>query len=209
MSTSSLYGIRKDYVGEKLKEYGNSLLFSPVIWDILSEKYIPDEISTPYGYKERIVGINGEDIWRKANDKVNKCRNTPDRICWEMSNEQIFFTKDKKCITNGIRKFVEQNKDHKTSEEDSVSPLERAHIIKRFNEIAKDIEKLSEEKYPYFVLKNTSCDDGVEYWFENYNDETDEYKEKSLKEWDKFLTEFVVMQNGEITDFISNLSYKY
>ena len=209
MSTSSLYGIRKDYVGEELVEYQNSWYFTPIIMRILPEKYIPDEIATPYGYKKSIIGIGGEDIWRKTNDKINKCQNTPDRICWEMSNQQIFFTKDKKCIADSIRKFVEQNKEYERSEEDNLSPLEREHIIERFNEIAQDIEELNEEEYPHFVFKNTSCDDGVEYWFQNYNEETDEYEEKSLKEWDKFLAEFVVIQDGNITDFISNLNYEY
>lgn len=53
MSFSSLYGIKKDYTGEKLFEYENSWFFSPVVWLVLPEKYIPLEITTPYGFKKK------------------------------------------------------------------------------------------------------------------------------------------------------------
>lgn len=209
MSRSSLYGIKKDYTGEELYEYQNSWLFTPIVMGILPEKYIPKEIQTPYGFKKSIIGFNGQDIWSKTNDKINNCNNTPDRVCWELSNQQIFFTKDKNCIADCIRKFIEQNKRYDKSKEDGKSPLEREHIAERFNEIADDILGLDENEYPYFVLKNTSCDDGVEYWFKSYDEDTDEYKEKSLKEWDKFLAEFVVIENGKIENFISNLVFNY
>lgn len=208
MSCSSLWGIRSDYVGERLTEYKNSWLFAPIIWRILPDKYIPDEIATPYGYKKGIIGINGEEIWKKTNDKINHCEDAPDRICWELTGEQIFFTKDKKCIADNIRKFVEQNKKYDRNN-DGNYPLEQEHIIERFGEIAADIEGLDETEYPYFVLKNTSCDDGVERWFRQYNEETDEYEEKALKDWDKFLTEFVVIEDGKIARFIDNTDYEY
>ena len=169
MSCSSLWGIKRNYVGEELTEYRNSWLFTPIIMGILPDKYIPEEIATPYGYKKSIIGMGGDDIWRKTNDKINRCENTSDRICWEMSNQQIFFTKDKKCIADNIRKFVEQNKEYGRTDEGNY-PLKQEHIIERFNQIATDIEELDETEYPYFVLKNTSCDDGVEYWFSgDYN----------------------------------------
>lgn len=209
MSCSSLWGIKRNYVGEELTEYRNSWLFTPIIMGILPDKYIPEEIATPYGYKKSIIGMGGDDIWRKTNDKINRCENTSDRICWEMSNQQIFFTKDKKCIADNIRKFVEQNKEYGRTDEGNY-PLKQEHIIERFNQIATDIEELDETEYPYFVLKNTSCDDGVEYWFSgDYNEETEEYEEKSLKDWDKFLAEFVVIEDGKIARFISNTDYRY
>ena len=209
MSYSSLWGIRPDYVGEEICDYRNSWLFTPVIIGILPDKYIPWEIHTPYGYKKSIIGMGGDDIWRKTNDEVNHCENTPDRICWEISNEQIFFTKDRKCIADNIRKFVRQNKKYDRTNEGKY-PLEHEHIIERFNEIAKDIEELNEKEYPYFVFKNTSCDDNVEYWFiGDYNEETEEYEEKPLKDWNKFLAEFVVIENGRIIKFISNTEYEY
>ena len=209
MSCSSLYGIKPDYTGEELYEYRNSWLFSPIVMGILPEKYIPYEIQTPYGFKKSIIGMGGQEIWKKTNNKINNCDNTPDRICWEMSNQQIFFTKDKECIADSIRKFVEQNKDYDKSDEDNLSSLEREHIIERFNEIADDIVGLDENEYPYFVLKNTSVDDGVSFWFSDYDEEKDEYTDKSIKDWDKFLAEFVVIEDGKIAKFISNLDFQY
>lgn len=207
MSYSSLYGIKSDYKGKILYEYKNSWLFSPIIWGVLPDKYIPLEIQTPYGYKKGIIGSSGNEVWSKTNDKVNHCENTADRICWEMSNQQIFFTKDKKCISENIKKFVEQNKSYDKSGEDNLSSLEGEHIIERFNEIADDILSIDEIEYPYFVFKNTSVDDGVERWFNDY--ENDEYGTKSIKDWDEFLAEFVVINDGKIKEFISNIDYKY
>ncbi len=207
MSYSSLYVIKKDFTGELVADYKNSWLFSPMVWSVLCEKYIPRDIQTPYGYKKSIItDFNGE-LHKKLNNKVNNCENTPDRICWEMSNQQIFFTKDKKCIADDIKKFVEQNKQYDKSEEDNISPMEREHIIERFNEIAEHILEIDENKDPYFVFKNNSVDDGVEYWFREYDEETEEYITKSLDKWDKILAEFVVIENGTITKFIHNLDF--
>ena len=209
MSYSSLYGITGGYNGERIKKYENSWLFSPIIFGILPDKYIPKEIETTYGYKKGIIGPYGSDIWGKTNEKIKHCQNTPDRICWEMSNQQIFFTKDMKCIADSIRKFAEQNKEYDRSR-DGICPLEQEHIIERFHEIAEDIENLDETEYPYFVFKNSSCDDSVENWFcGNYNEETDECEEKSLKDQNEFLAEFVVIKDGKIVDFISNEDYSY
>lgn len=209
MSYSSLYGITGGYNGERIKKYENSWLFFPIIFGILPDKYIPKEIETPYGYKKGIIGPYGSDIWGKTNEKIKHCQNTPDRICWEMSNQQIFFTKDRKCIADSIRKFAEQNKEYDRSR-DGICPLEQEHIIERFHEIAEDIENLDETEYPYFVFKNSSCDDSVENWFcGNYNEETDECEEKSLKDQNEFLAEFVVIKDGKIVDFISNEDYSY
>jgi len=210
MSNSSLYGIRKDCTGELMNEYGNSWLFSPIVMGILPDKYIPEALITPYGYKKSIIGSfdNGE-LWGQTNNKINKCDNTPDRICWELSNQQIFFTKDKKCISDSIRQFVLNNDEYDKSKDDGISPLKREHIIERFNDIANDIESLDEKEYPYFVFKNTSCDDGVERWFRKYNEEIGEYEDSSLKDWNEFLAEFVIINNDRITEFISNLDYSF
>lgn len=208
MSYSSLYGIKRDYTGECLHEYKNSWYFSPVVWDVLTDKYIPLDIKTPYGYKKRIIGDSSGEIWTKINNIMNNSDDTADRICWEMANQQIFFTKDKECIANSIRKFVEQNKEYDKHVEDNISSLERENIIERFNKIADDILSLDEIEYPYFAFKNTSVDDAVECWFYDY-DEDDEYIDKSLKDWDEFLAEFVVIKDGKITEFISNLDYQF
>ena len=204
MSCSSLYGIKKDYTGEELYEYKNSWLFSPVVWNILSDKYLPKQ----YGMIQSVIGLNGNEVWLKINDIMNNSDNTPDRICWEISNQQIFFTKDKECIVNNIRKFIEQNKGYYITGEDNISALEREHIIERFNEIINDIIGLDEDEYQCFVLKSTSVDDGVEYWFHNY-DEDDEYIDKSLKDWEECIAEFVIIKDDRIDSFVSNLDYKY
>lgn len=204
MSYSSLYGIKKNYVGEELCEYKNSWLFSPIVWDILSDKYLPRQ----YGMVQSIIGLNGNEVWSNINSIMNNSDNTPDRICWEMTNQQIFFTKDKECIVNNIRRFIEQNKEYDKYKDDDISPLEREHIIERFNEIANDIFELDEDEYPCFVFKNTSVDDGVVSWFYD-NDENDGYINKSLKDWTEFVAEFIVIENGKIANFINNLNYKY
>jgi hypothetical protein len=81
------------------------------------------------------------------------------------------------------------------------------HIHKRYNDIADAILSLDAKQYPYFILKNTSCDDHVEYWFVKYDEETEEYESVSLDETDKIVAEFVVVENNEIVEFISNVDY--
>lgn len=206
MICSSLYGIKPDYTGEIVNEYKNSWWFSPIVWSVLSDKTLPRDFMR---YVQPIIGLHGQEVWKKINTKMNNSENTPDRICWEMSNQQIFFTKDKECIATNIHQFVKQNKSYDKSDEDNLSPLEREHIIERFNEIADDIVGLDENEYPYFVFKNTSVDDGVEFWFSSYDEESDEYTDKSIKDWDKLLAEFVVIEDGKIAKFISNLDYQY
>lgn len=206
MSSSSLWGIGKNFVGEELVLYKNSWLFSPVVWDVLSEKYCPLDVMTPYGFKKHI--IRDRDLWLKVNNELNESLITSDRVCWELSNQQVFFTKDKQLVADSIRTFAKQNK-KVVKEDDGSYLLEADHILERFNEIAATIEALDENKYPYFVFKNTSVDDTVECWFRSYDEEKDEYTVKSLKEWDKIITEFVVIKEGMIVDFIGNTEFNY
>lgn len=207
MSYSTLYGIKTDYIGEVIAEYHNSWLFSPIVMGVLPEKYIPQEIATPYGYKKSIIGSGGGDIWRSTNNKINSCNSTPDRVCWELSNQQIFFTKDQKCIADSIRQFAIDNKEYDKSSDDGISPLEREHIVERFSELASDIENLKESEYPYFVFKNTSVDDGVESWFKHYDEETDEYISRSISDIDEIIVEFVLIEDGKIKEFIDNKKF--
>ena len=167
MSSSSIYGIKKDYTGEEILEYKNSWCFSPIIWSVLPDKYIHDYIQTPYGYKKGIIGMDGNDVWIRTNKAINECDNTPDRVCWEMSNQQIFHTSDKQIISDSIMQFLKQNDTYDVSEKDNVPVLKREHIIERFTEIANDILSIDENEFPYFVFKNTTVDDGVEIWLKN------------------------------------------
>ena len=208
MSCSYLYGIKKDYIGEDLYYYNNSWLYSPIIWDVLADKYIPELIETPFGFKKSMIS-NGNELLKPLNNKINDCDSFSDRVCWEMSQQQIFFTKDKKEIASAIRNFVTDNKRYYIDEDDNIGALEREHIIERFNEIANDIENLDEEEYPYFVFKNTSVDDSVESWFDKYDEEQDKYIPKSLKDCDTPLAEFVVIENDNIVNFILNTKFDY
>ena len=93
MSYSSLVVITPDYHGKEKEIFRNSWLFSPIIWDVLAEKYIPYEELFEYGFKRNV--IHDRKLFKELNDIINDCQNTPDRILWELSNQQIFFTKDK------------------------------------------------------------------------------------------------------------------
>lgn len=205
MSYSSFYGIRKDFTGECLDKFDNSWLFSPIIWNVLSDKLLPRK----YGMIQSIIGLGGTDVWKTINRKMNESDCTADRVCWELSNQLIFFTKNKTVIANAIRDFLKINDMYDISDEDGIYVLKREHIIERFNEIANTIKDLDEEEYPYFVFKNTSVDDGVQRWFEEWDEETDDLKNVSLKDCKECVTEFVIIKNGIIKEFIPNNEYNY
>jgi len=205
MSSSSLYGITKDYKGKKIIDYKNSWLFSPVVWSVLSDKLLPRK----YGYIQNVIGFGGQEVWKNINNILNNSDFLTDRVLWELSGQEIFKTKDKNIVADCIRDFLKVNSKYDKSDEDNVSVLKRDHIIERWNEIATDIENLNEEKYPYFVFKNTSVDDSVENWFFKYNEESDEYEERGLNECQDLVTEFVIIENDSIVDYIPNTEYKY
>lgn len=207
LSTSSLWVMDGELKGSESSEYRNSWWFSPVVWDVLLDKYMHEEIKTPYGTKRSLVSLDGVALSGELNDKVNACDSVQDRICWEISNQQVFFTKDKALIAQAIKGFCSDNTEYHIHSEDEVSVLTFDHIIERFNEISNDILSIDEKEHPYFVFKNTSVDDGVECWFEHYDEETEEYSQRSLKELDKYVTEFVRIDDGRITGFTSNLDF--
>ena len=205
MSCSSLYGITKDYKGKEIIEYKNSWYFSPIVWSVLSDKLLPRK----YGYIQNVIGLDGQKVWNNINNFLNNSDFLADRVLWELSNQNIFKTKDKNIIADCIRVFLKVNNKYDKSDEDNISVLKRDHIIERWNEIATDIENLNEEEFSFFVFKNTSCDDSVESWFIKYNEESDEYEERGLNECEDLITEFVVIENGSIVDYILNTEYKY
>ena len=47
------------------------------------------------------------------------------------------------------------------------------YYAERFKEIADDIKNL-DDTLECFVFKNSSCDDGVEYWFYGWDEEEEE-----------------------------------
>ena len=204
MSRSSLWVMDKEYKGYEVIEFRNSWLFSPIIWEVLADKYIPHLIVTPYGFKKSV--ISDPSLFRPLNDKINNCKCTPDRICWEMSNQQVFFTKDKEVITKSILEFISLNSKYDKNSKGTY-PLQAEHIINRFKEIASEILKLDTNEYPYFIFKNTSVDDNVECWFSKYDESQDEYIQTPLSDIDKHVTEFVFIEDGAIKAFKSNVEY--
>ncbi len=207
MSYSFLIGIKKDYTAEIIHDYKNSWLFSPIIWEVLSDKYIRDYVRTPYGYNKSFFGIDGNKIWLRTNEALNESSNLADRVCWELSNQQIFFSKDQQLVSRSIIDFVSQNKEY-GKQESGVCPLEQVHITARFMEAANDISMLDGNMYPYFLLKNNSSDDTVESWFEKYDAEKDKTVAIPLYEKKENVTEFVVIEKRKIR-FISNLDFQY
>ena len=205
MSSSSLYGITKDYKGKEITEYKNSWYFSPVVWNVLSDKLLPRK----YGYIQNIIGLGGQEVWNNINNILNNSDFLADRVLWELSNQGIFKVKDKNIIVDCIRDFLKVNNKYDKSDEDNVPILKRDHIIERWNEIATDIGNLNEEEFPFFVFKNTSCDDSVESWFIKYNEESDEYEDRRLNECEDLVAEFVIIENDSIVNYIPNTEYKY
>lgn len=207
MSRSSLWVVNKDFVGYESTEYSNSWLFSPIVWDVLLDKYMRAEIQTPFGYKKSFITDSTGQLSNRLNQIVNDCDAFYDRIIWEMSNQQIFYSKDKELVSNAIKEALEANSKFDKDKEDNIGPLAREHIKERWLEIAKDILEIDVEEYPYFIFKNTSCDDNVEYWFSKFNEDEQEYEESSLKELDKYVTEFVEISENHEIKFIGNLDY--
>lgn len=207
MSCSSLWIMDKDFVGYESTEYSNSWLFSPIVWDLLLDKYMRADIQTGFGYKKSFLTDPSGQLFNKLNEIINGCDAFCDRIIWEMSNQQIFHSKDKQLVSNAIKEALEVNSQFDKSNKDNIGSLERAHIKERWLEIAKNISEIDEEEYPYFIYKNTSCDDGVEYWFSKFNVEEKEYEKSSLKELNKFVAEFVEISENHKIKFTGNLDY--
>lgn len=201
MSSSSLWGINEKLYGEEILEFKNAWLFTPVACDILFQKYLPQKINSPYGKRNYMAAIMFDNsIHRELNVKINNCGIQEDRIVWEMTNQQMFYVKDKQFIADCVDKFLVTNKKFTGALGD--------HIFDRFSEIAKAILELDENEHSYFVFKNTSVDDGVEYWFETLNEETDEYEKRSLLDLDNYVTELVVVRDNCVDKFVSNTELK-
>lgn len=180
MSYSSLWEISKDFNGQRCREYHNSFLFSPIVWAVLCDKYLHSKFS--------MFQLEGE--WEVLNRELNNSRVLSDRVCWELSNQQIFWSKDKEVVADCIEKFLTEN--DKYDKYDGVSVLKRDHIQDRFRQIAQDIRKIESE---YFVFKNTSVDDAVESWFYDYENDCPVPLNEDH-------AEFVVMKDGQIAFFV-------
>lgn len=186
MSYSSLWEIDKNWSGKEYSEYKNSWLFSPTVWSILMCKYIKSyERDTTSYMAWATFGIRNNNS-QILNERINSSIIQYDRVLWELTNHSVFNAKDKEFVADCIEKFVEINfpdSEYKESE----------HIKERFYEIAKHIRELP-KRCKYFVFKNTSCDDIVEWWFD-----------KRLCLWDKFVCEFTLIENNQVVGFSDNL----
>lgn len=201
MSYSSLWFINKEFKGEKGVKFGNSWLFTPIADDVLFNKYLPEKVMTPYGKASFLSATMFDNtIVRNLNNKINNCGVQEDRIVWEITNQQIFSSKDKNFIADSIIKFINTNKRYMNDYE--------SHILDRFKEISEEIRNINEDEKPYFVFKNSSCDDNIEFWFERYNEEEDEYEESSLLELERDVTELVIIEDDRVTGFIINTKLK-
>ena len=193
MSSSYLIGINKKYKGEYIQEYSNSWLFTPAIWNVLESKYLePNE----WGQIPHIISFfSKRNVWAEVNTLMNNSENTDERICWELTNQNLFYTKDKKIIADSIKKFVKTHKEYGENDRETgkkTCMLKANHIVKRFNQIAKDIQNIDEKKYQYFIFKNTDVDGSIECWFED---------DKTLKDIEEKKVEFVNIEDSKIVGF--------
>lgn len=184
MSYGSLWAVDKETYGEERFEYENSWLFAPVIWDILVKKYLGRD----HGATEIMLGRNNTS--RVINKMINTSDSTTDRVLWELSQQQMFFAKDKEVVFGAIGDFLKKNK----AFFNSINPK----ISERFRKIAGDIMSVPSDEYPYFILKNTSCDDSIENLFGNQE------KPVKLNSFKEHVIETVKIDEGKIVDFISN-----
>lgn len=196
MSYSSLWGIDRKWSGTELTEYRNSWLFCPIAWNVLLCKYIEEEERYAYG---RVltnymawVGIGSTATanrrWSMLNERINNSSSQSDRVLWELSNLSVFNAKDKDFVAECIETFVKNNMVGNPEYQDC------DHIIERFHKVAEDIRNLP-RRVKYFVIKGTSCDDNVEYWFDR----------KRLCSWDKKVCEFTLIEDQKVVGFASNL----
>lgn len=194
MSYSSLITMDKDYLAYEVDDFDNSWLFAPMLWTVLTRKYC---------FGERILNTMSGSHMNRLNNIMNNTKCTCDQICWELSLQQIFSTKDKQVVANAIRECIKVNGSIKNEYADDTGILQTPHIVERWEEIAKSIEELDEEEYPYFIFKNNSIDDSVWQWFGTEGTQSlNEYKNGGFPE-------FVIIKDGKVTGWINHLDFDY
>ena len=90
MSCSSIWLVDNDYIGCEEYTFQDSWLFSPVIWMVLSDKYLPRDC---FGNIQNLI-FRGQRVWSEINSIMNSSDADYERICWELTNQNIFFTKE-------------------------------------------------------------------------------------------------------------------
>lgn len=193
MSYSELWEINRNWSGKVYKEYKNSWLFCPIVWDLMFLKYIPQEERKDV-YGENFNNYMSWILWSSTrNERINKlnakildsdCES--DKIVWDLSNLVVFNWNDRKFISDCITKFIENHNDFFENHDEE--------IRKRFEEIANDISNLP-HRCKYFVIHGSSCDDNVESWFEH----------KRLSSWNEFICDFALISNNKLIGYSDNL----
>lgn len=201
MSQSFLYSINKDYFAAKIIPFDNAWLFSPMVWECLCNKYLPKiELLNGEFVTASFLGIDGVRNWNVINKIMNASEQQEIRIVWELSNQNFFCTKDKECVASAVENFLN------IFPADDKGAQWKPHITNRFADIAKEIRSLNEDETPYFVFKNSSCDDSIMNLFQRDSDEEGSFESipTSLKDTAKdTLQEFMIIQDGKIVKFIS------
>lgn len=191
MSYTSLWVIDKNWSGTEHRQYPNSWLMPPIVWDVLMQKYIgANERNGVDSYLAWVCACSAKirnERWALLNNRINNTENQVDRIMWELTGLSVFNSKDKEFVANCIDDFVRENQN--IDEE-----LQAEHIRQRFFDIAIDIRNLP-KRVKYFVIHPSSVDDSVEWWFDR----------KRLCSWDKFVCEFTLIEDKKIVGFSTNL----
>jgi hypothetical protein len=188
MSHSTLYGITSDLHGAELNNYHNAWLFCPAIWQFLELKYRTGSV----------IGFSITEGEKQLNKIMNKGENIVEQICWELSNQQVFCTKDKDFVADCIEKFMR------------TAQLEGTVYEDRFRLVAADVRNIDTSKYKFFVFKNISVDNWVENWFLRYDAELDTAVDCSLLDSDYFRNELVEIDqtNNCVSRFIPPEEFK-
>lgn len=202
MSSSELYVLNNDLKVGYVQKFINSWRFTPPLFAHLVNKYTTlkekEDCIKKYSAQDKEKPFNlmntlmeGEKFYKEINLRINKSGNITDRIGWEIINQQCFLSKDKDIVADSIMLLQKDLGDFED----------------RFKEIAEKIKDIDIEKYPYFIFKNTTVDDGVERYFEGYDEENDEVLDVGLRETDlRLCFDVVLIDNGNMS-FASPYEY--
>ena len=191
MSYTSLWIIDKNWSGTEYRQYPNSWLMPPIVWDVLMQKYIDaDDRNGVNSYLAWVCACSAkirDERWALLNSRINNTENQVDRIMWELAGLSVFNSKDKEFVASCIDDFVRENQIINIQ-------LQTPPVIQRFFAIANDIRSLPRH-VKYFVIHPNSVDDSVEWWFHH----------KRLCSWDKFVCEFTLIEGNKVVGFSTNL----
>lgn len=201
MSYSSLWTINNEFDGKEEEVFQNSWLFAPIVMDALYYKYLPNKATfTKEGEKSGFILDNMHDnsLWNELRDSIFNKENTIDCMMWNIIVESIFFTQNKNFVADSIEKFKNDNVDYFSSRGELV--------LERFEEVISSIRNIGEENLA-FAFKCTSCDDGVENWFEIWDDDKDDCIDITLDKQDTVVASFVFIENNKIKGYVTNLMF--